>query len=447
MKKYFSESVLSELWKRGGIIGHLLSTVEGHALRVLLPGIAGDGRGPDYLGATVAWEDGRVVRGDVELHLESRGWQEHGHDRDPGYNKVILHVVFHHNSTVPTAIERGDCVPILALENRLGDNAVSHVKDLAVIPVRHPPCWESALTAEENGIYHRLSKWGENRFRTKALNFSRGFSAERPEQVLYHGILGALGYARNKVPACELARRLPLSAWDDFSGLMESQAVVLGTAGLLPSQRCCDLENHPWVEGLEIAWRHQSRGNAMCPGQWDFFRVRPANFPSRRLSALVLLVDRFRDGLLAGILGLVKYAANNLQAGVLEKGLMVAAEGYWERHWDFGITGSPAALVGRSRAMEVAINVLLPFAFAWGEGQPDTSLCEAALELYRNYPALQDNRITRHMKEKLWGKRRPYRLSAAQQQGLLYLHESFCLKERCEICPLATTTYIPAVML
>ena len=76
-------------------------------------------------------------------------------------------------------------------------------------------------------------------------------------QLLYEGVMEALGYARNRKPFRELAQRVP------FAQLMgksdeEIQAVLFGVAGLLPSQSQSQIEWHGsdkvFIKRLEAFW-------------------------------------------------------------------------------------------------------------------------------------------------------------------------------------------------
>lgn len=73
-----------------------LRTVEGEDVHVLHPGTASEEGGPDFQRAVIATETGELLKGDVELHVHSRDWQAHGHDRDTRYDSVVLHVVASH---------------------------------------------------------------------------------------------------------------------------------------------------------------------------------------------------------------------------------------------------------------------------------------------------------------------------------------------------------------
>jgi hypothetical protein len=93
--------------------------------------------------------------------------------------------------------------------------------------------------------------------------------------------------------------------------------------------------------------------------------------------------------------------------------------------------GFYGTLIGRGRAREMVVNILLPFSFAWEEGE----LKEHALELYRSYPLLDENQITRQMSRQMFVGSGMVN-SARRQQGLIHLYKSFCLERKCPQCPL-----------
>jgi hypothetical protein len=61
--------------------------------RVIRQGKRNGGPGPDFLGAILAFPDGSVHRGDVEIHRNRNDWFYHKHQWDPRYWGVILHVI------------------------------------------------------------------------------------------------------------------------------------------------------------------------------------------------------------------------------------------------------------------------------------------------------------------------------------------------------------------
>ena len=54
-----------------------------------------------------------------------------------------------------------------------------------------------------------------------------------------------------------------------------------------------------------------------------------------------------------------------------------------------------ATLVGKDRALEIIVNILLPIALVWAEESQSTVLQNAVHRLYGSCPKSQENRITR----------------------------------------------------
>lgn len=80
-------------------------------------------------------------------------------------------------------------------------------------------------------------------------------------------------------------------------------------------------------------------------------------------------------------------------------GLIAGDVDYWASHFDFGRCRriSSPTLLGRGRAAEIVVNVILPFAFAWGQFSGETELGKQASNLYLSYGRLAVNSIERHM--------------------------------------------------
>jgi len=120
------------------------------------------------------------------------------------------------------------------------------------------------------------------------------------------------------------------------------KAVLLGTAGLLPSQwlglKSC-ISNIPEIKKLESIWQKKSKTETLKRGNWNFFRVRPENYPTRRVVALGCLIDRYHSqGLADSVLRLIRKRSNGFEHQCIESGLKLFCDDYWSDHTDFGIT-------------------------------------------------------------------------------------------------------------
>jgi hypothetical protein len=94
------------------------------------------------------------------------------------------------------------------------------------------------------------------------------------------------------------------------------------------------------------------------------------------------------------------------------------------RLWPFACA-SP--WIGRGRAQVVAINVVLPFAYAAGAEQE-------ASDVFERIASEPTNRAVRYMADLLAGPGVRFR-GARHQQGLLHLFKNSCAVRRCETCP------------
>lgn len=427
-----------------------LVTEENGPIEVVYPGRPNDDRGADLCDAIIATNHG-LRKGDVEIHVRSSSWWGHGHHLDPLYNRVILHVVFQRDTEAAATLQNGRSVPTLALAKYITDTAGW---DSGSYPLsQHPmPCRVMIDRRGPGFLGSILDMAGDQRFQARVVEFKQQLSQGEAEPVLYQGTMGALGYIKNKVPMLALAHRVPLSRLTaavpaeipDDERLARYQALLLGTAGLLPSQIggwCRESYIHEaWCDRLESAWTALGDTATMSAGDWHSFKVRPGNSPRRRLAAMSYLLQRFREeGLLSVLVHEIESAAADADCRGLKEWLLVSADGFWSENLDFGLPahGVAPALLGENRAGVIVVNVLLPFAVAWGQTASRPGLLEKTLGIYHRHPALAENTLERHMRRQL-GISRVLVNSARRQQGLIHIYKTICSRGKCPECPVVT---------
>jgi hypothetical protein len=430
----FSEKQAILIWQQ--LVGKELISTEDKPVSVIYPGRDNGDNGPDFRDAVIT-NKFHLMKGDVEVHVKSSDWYNHEHHTDAAYNNVILHVVMWHDCNSATLLQSGKPVPVLCLAKALQHQAYLLPHQL--------PCFRILDHMDRQTLGKLLNAAGEERFKQKAMHFQAQHSAHdalSAGQVLFRGMMRALGYAKNTKPFEDLADRMPLNFIESKEGLTLKQALLLGTAGLLPSQRRPGkLADEKEVQELEQIW--QSAGKkvkTMREGDWNFSHIYPNNSPVRRIVAQSYLLERYCEGkLLAGILQLVKEAPLPNGHHALEKGLIVTGDGYWQFHFDFDVRSKTtiSALLGNSKAGEIAVNVILPFAFSWGKMVNEPELMRKAMKLYNCYPKLAENEITRHMEKQLCLEE-PSDFTACHQQGLIHIFRNYCREGRCSECPLAS---------
>ena len=107
------EFLLQAVWHQQRLQRDQLRTLDGKIVRVLHPGFRNHEPGPDFRNAVVQIGSERACEGDVEIDLRAGGWRAHGHDKNPAFQKVVLHVIWEGDRAIAG-------VPTLALRGRRG---------------------------------------------------------------------------------------------------------------------------------------------------------------------------------------------------------------------------------------------------------------------------------------------------------------------------------------
>ncbi len=427
----------SPVWQRAD-----LKTVKNEPVRIIYPGRPNDGRGADFKEAVIATPQG-LVKGDIEFHVKSSGWWQHGHHEDPAYNSVILHIVRRDDAGKETMLQNGMEVPTIALE------AYTEVQAGRRLSSAFSPVTPVICLARPEIIPDLLEEAGKARFYARIQDFQEDILNEGAGQALYRGIMTALGYTKNKEAMAKLARAVPLKELEvimsatapDDECHTQIQAYLIGAAGLLPAQRLRGCSSGRPVDefetGLERLWEKSGKIAQLSADDWQFFKVRPGNLPVRRIAAISALLTRYRkSGILDGLKSVLETAQNN-SVGLLEDSLLVRAEGYWGKYLDFGIPARvPApALTGKERAGDIITNSVLPFYAAYGQAVSAPGLEEKAFDIFRHFPAAAENSLEKHMRKQL-GLMAGMVTNVSKRQGLLQIYKTLCTQGKCSVCPL-----------
>lgn len=392
-----AESQVVQAWQDHLRKQRHLADSEGQPVEVIYPGRLNDGRGGDFRDAVVAFSS-EWKRGCIEIHTRSSGWQAHGHHRNPVYNQVVLHVALEQDQPGKAVLQNGQTIPTVILDH--------YLKQSPQQPVAGLPC-DRVSTGPDQLSY--LDRAGECRFLNKAFRYLAELASGGPAESLYQGVLEALGYSRNQQPFRELARRMPLAR-------LEENIRTGGQAGDVLAR----------LQGLLLG--------AASALDWELYKVRPGNSPLRRILALSHLIYRFRQrGWLDTLLEMVRETPIERGARELELAFTVNEAYYGGADCCLpGLSAGPVIL-GRDRAAGIVINVLLPFAWAWGQRSLEPELSRRARQIYRRYPHIAANSIERHMLDQFsLGPRQVN--SALRQQGLIHIYKTLCIQGKCGEC-------------
>lgn len=419
------EQILADIW-HAGLLASEMRLVDSRRLRVIYRGTWTFSDGPDFHGAMLDI-GGRLVRGDIELHVRASDWVRHGHHQDPRYDGVVLHVVHIDDLDQPVLTSADESVPTL-LMSRFYQAPLETLESSnipAVAGAGHGPCLPTLPGERPELVRQVLEQEGWRRLTEKQLAFSQALTVLPAGEILYRGIAEALGYSRNREPMLQVASDLPLVTLERLASEAGSAATcagLLAVAGFLPldATMAQSMDIDPaWAAILsKSGWDLLERLglDSQPSSSWTLNRVRPANHPTRRLASLADLVVRTaHDGLVGSVLSAALAGGDHLDR-------LFA-----------GVTPT----IGAQRRRQIITNIVAPFLAAYADALQDDLLGEQVSDWWQRLPGSADDQISRLARRQIVGRRRFPIRSALAEQGLHRIAREGCRQLRCFECPIA----------
>ncbi|MGN0030104.1 MAG: DUF2851 family protein [Marinilabiliaceae bacterium] len=411
-----SESFLQYVWGHRLYSSSELVTSDGRIVEILNPGRLNTDAGPDFFNAQLR-SDGVTWAGNIEIHLTSDDWFRHGHESDPAYDNVILHVVGKSTGR-PAVNSRGDVLPevelaydaaLLSRYEELEENgkssAIRCAKLIPDIPEAVKSSWLDSLLLERMEV-----KCG------RLLGLLDYFKGD-VDQAFFATLARAMGCKVNAEPMEILARATPLRVLVKHSGVLQSEAVILGQAGLLSLRA----EDDDYTRALRREYemlRAKFNLEPIDGSLWKYARLRPQNFPDIRLVQLAAIV-RALPGNFASCLALP-----------LDKVLSVSPSDYWRGRYKLGADeGAPHdKVLGENSRRLIMINAVVPFAFAMAHRFGNVERKEAAVDMLRSIK-MESNFVLRQ-----WASAGLMPADEAEAQALIHLYSAYCEPGECLRC-------------
>lgn len=470
-----TERLVQTIWAQQLLQPLALRLADGTPLRVLDPGRWNGSAGPDFKSVHLMIGT-EAVEGDVEVHLDSRDWLAHGHQRDLAYNTVVLHVVLRiSDGKTHDPPHNGNNVPRLELEPFIFPDLETLRRSLTpddyqyTQPAGLGRCATMLADLAAPVVADFLDRAGDERLVSKMQRMDEQARHADLEQVFYQALMMSLGAGAGKTLYYLLAKRTPLAEMMDYvRDLPEAQwaagfeALLLHVGGLALTPE--ELTDAP-AEARERAARLCALWGQFEPFWSDrvipptrrwYQGIRPVNFPVRRLAAVASLLARaMRTGKLplADLLARIRTGQAMLKDArptrrrhplLVELIDWFCVEGkghFWGTHYSYTARPSERVLdlIGEGMALSLAFNALLPAALLAARREGDADLAEAIRRLYSLVPPLQPNHITEFMTKRLFGddERAPQLINTERRrQGLFQIFHACCNSEErhCETC-------------
>ncbi len=411
------EDFLHYIWKFKKFDFSDLKTTTGESLTIINSGQYTQLAGPDFFNAQIEIGNQKWA-GNVEIHIKSSDWYLHSHEKDDNYDSVILHVVWEHD----TEIFRKDNseIPVLEIKKYISTSVLNNYQDL--ISSKSWIFCEMQIGKTPDFV---LKNWQERLFferlehKSKPIQDLATATNNDWEAVLFYLIAKNFGLNTNGEIFQKIAQSFPYSIFRKESFEVENlEAILFGNAGLLDSEKEDNYHKDLKFRYFYLLHKYQTEKNISEPVQ--FFKHRPDNFPTIRLSQLANLYHK-QQNLFSKIIAIsdVKEIYKIFEISVSE---------YWKTHYQFD-KESPKKSKSLSKSFIdlLIINTIIPLQFAYAKSLGKdisedlvTSLSQIAPE--KN--SIIDKFHTFGIKS----------FNAFDSQSLLELKKEYCNKSRCLDC-------------
>ncbi len=412
------EKLMQYVWKHRLWRSEDMVTNTGKKVRVVDPGLLNTDAGPDFFNAKIEI-DGHMWVGNVEMHYRATDWKRHHHDSDKAYDSVILHVVA--KDDAPVRRTNGELIPQLVLEVSPQFNADYASLVGATIEV---PCATKIKQVPHLTIVEWVEGLAFERLHGKVERIHQLLDSFNGswEDVCYVTLARNFGFGINNDAFERLARRTPLRLLGKHSdSVLQIEALLFGQAGMLDAQKpgMDSYYNQLCTEYAFLSNKFQL--TPMEKESWKLFRIRPQNFPYRRIAMLA----QFIEGGFRMMNRILEAEGEKEMRSLFE----VELSGYWIKHYTFGKPNERAtATLSRSSIDIILINTVAPLLYAYGELTGNYEMTDKAIKLLEDLRA-ESNSIVSHFVA--YGIDCP---DALTSQALVQLKREYCDARKCIYC-------------
>jgi hypothetical protein len=417
------EDFLHYVWKCKKFYFKNLKSTQGSEIQILSVGEQNNDSGPDFFNAKLRI-DGQLWAGNVEIHIKSSDWYLHNHEMDKQYDNVILHVVWEDDSEIFR--KDNSFIPSLCLKEYISENVVNNYQNLLLKRSKWISCENQIKEVNSSIINNWLEQLYLERLEEKSHLIRELLQSSKNdwEAVLFKMLLKNFGLKVNGEAFLSLANSIDFKIIRKLNGnRAELEAMLFGQANLLED----DFQDS-YFKQLRSDYNYLKQkfgisGDGTLPVQ--FFRLRPSNFPTIRLSQFSGLYDS-HSNLFQKIVALNSpkefYSLFSLDVS-----------NYWKTHYVFDKESHRSKKnLSKSFIDLLIVNTLIPIRFAY----------------YKSIGKVRDSEIfeiIEHVKPEentLVGKFEELGVkasSARKSQALIQLKNNYCDLNKCLQCHIGKT--------
>ncbi|MFD0991412.1 DUF2851 family protein [Mariniflexile jejuense] len=412
------EDFLHYIWKHKKFEVNQLKTTQGDAVLVTSVGQHNFNAGPDFFNAQLKIGE-QLWAGNVEIHVKSSDWFLHNHEVDKAYDNVILHVVWEHDTDIFR--KNNTPIPTLQLKDVVSNVILNNYEKLFSKSGKWINCENDFASVDDFLINNWLERLYFERLERKSLEIQKLLEETKNdwEAVLFVMLTKNFGLKVNGESFFSIAKSVDFSIVRKVQSNQETlEALLFGQAGLLEQ----DIEDgyysmlikeyHFLKQKFKLENKH-----VISP---QFFRLRPPNFPTIRLSQLAGLYFN-NQNLFSKIIAL-----NNLDE--FYKLFDVTTSLYWETHFSFGKASKTSTKKLTKPFIDLLlINTIVPIKFCYAK-QNGHDINNIILNIATEITSEKNSIVDAFNKLKKTSK------TSLHSQALIQLKTEYCNKNNCLQC-------------
>jgi hypothetical protein len=414
------EELLHFIWKYKKLQLGNLSGSKNESIQILDVGSHNLLSGPDFFNAKIQI-DGQLWAGTVEMHIKSSDWYTHNHELDPNYRNVILHVVWEDdcdvfrsdNTVIPTLVLK-DYIPSHILQeyqklfyHKKGSfvncgNEISNISDFIL------QNWLEVL------YFERLER------KTNLVDQLLTTSNNDWEQVFFMLLAKNFGLKINGEAFFEIANRTQFAMVRKIhDNTLQMESLLYGLAGFLDDGIIGD----DYFDSLKREFTFLKAKFAFLDApiqKPEFFKLRPSNFPTIRLSQLANLYT-IHQNLFSKVIS--AKSAEDIYA-IFD----VSASEYWDDHYTFGKSSKKYVKKLTRKFVDLLIvNTVLPIKLKYAK-HLGRDINEEIVTIISGITPESNTVISKFRTLELQFP------SAKESQAVLQLYNEYCTKNKCLHC-------------
>ncbi len=375
--------------------------------------------GPDFFDARLIIQ-GQKWAGTIEIHIISSNWYLHNHENDPSYDNVILHVVW--EDDIEIFRNDGTIIPTLQLKDYVADDLIKRYEILFEKRNVNRISCEKELFSVPDFV---ISNWQERlyleRLEQKTILVSKQLeeSSNNWEEVLFKMLAKNFGLKTNGDAFLSLVDSIDFSVFRKCSSnLNVLEALLFGQAGFLSTS-----QETSYLQCLKTEYEFIKRKYGLSNLgilRFQFFRLRPANFPTVRIAQLAMLYFKNKN-LFSSI----------IEAEKIERFyelFKVGTSDFWKNHYTFTKESKwREKIITKPFVDLIIVNTIIPIKFLYSQSRGENEN-EVIFDLLSQLQPEKNSIVHDFVNLKVKVK------NAMHSQAMIQQKTNYCDKKACLNC-------------